>query len=54
MNSDGAVVGVTTAKMTRAESIGFATASDHASELLIGNTSVARHDTGAADGKAQR
>jgi S1-C subfamily serine protease len=43
VDGNGEVVGITTAKMTSAESIGFAIAADHATELLHGNTSVARY-----------
>ncbi|MFN7917918.1 MAG: trypsin-like peptidase domain-containing protein [Vicinamibacterales bacterium] len=44
VNRAGAVVGITTAKMNNAESLGFAIATDHASELIRGNTSVLRAD----------
>ena len=44
----GSVIGVTTAKMSGAESLGFAIATDHVSELLRGNTSVLRRDAGAS------
>lgn len=38
----GSVIGITTAKMNGAESLGFAIATDHASALLGGSTSVLR------------
>ncbi|MBS1818063.1 MAG: trypsin-like peptidase domain-containing protein [Acidobacteria bacterium] len=44
VNRTGAVVGITTAKMNGAESIGFAIATDHVSALLRGNSAVARED----------
>ena len=40
VNKSGAVVGITTAKMSAAESLGFAIATEHASRLLDGNTTV--------------
>ncbi|MEQ1731772.1 MAG: trypsin-like peptidase domain-containing protein [Vicinamibacterales bacterium] len=40
VNKAGAVVGITTSKMSAAESLGFAIATDHASRLLAGNTTV--------------
>ncbi len=40
VNKAGAVVGITTAKMSAAESLGFAIATDHASALLGGSTTV--------------
>ncbi len=40
VNKSGAVVGVTTAKMSAAESLGFAIATDHATRLLNGSTTV--------------
>lgn len=49
VNRAGAVVGITTAKMNNAESLGFAIATDHASELIRGNTSVLRADRTAGD-----
>jgi S1-C subfamily serine protease len=47
VDRNGTVIGVTTAKMTGAESIGFAIATDHATALLQGNSSVARRDAGS-------
>jgi len=49
VNRSGVVVGITTAKMNAAESLGFAIATDHATELLGGATSVAHRDAGAPD-----
>ncbi|MFN7982931.1 MAG: trypsin-like peptidase domain-containing protein [Vicinamibacterales bacterium] len=49
INSRGAVVGITTAKMNGAESLGFAIASDHASRLLAGSNSVLDASPGGAD-----
>ncbi len=40
VNRSGAVVGITTAKMSAAESLGFAIATDHASRLMDGTTTV--------------
>ena len=40
VNRSGAVVGITTAKMSAAESLGFAIATDHARRLIDGNTTV--------------
>lgn len=48
VDRNGAVVGVTTAKMSGAESIGFAIATDHAASLLEGNTSVANRNAAAS------
>ncbi|MGC4083193.1 MAG: trypsin-like peptidase domain-containing protein [Vicinamibacterales bacterium] len=42
LNRSGAVIGITTAKMNGAESLGFAIATDHAADLLNGNRSVLR------------
>ncbi len=49
LNRSGAVIGITTAKMTGAESLGFAIATDHASDLLGGSTSVLRGDAGTGN-----
>jgi S1-C subfamily serine protease len=51
VDRNGAVVGVTTSKMSGAESIGFAIATDHAASLLQGNTSVASRDASASNGR---
>ena len=48
VNRSGAVVGITTAKMNGAESIGFAIATDHASALLGGTLAVLRKDDAAS------
>ncbi len=45
VNKSGAVVGITTAKMSAAESLGFAIATDHASRLMAGSTTVLAPDS---------
>lgn len=50
INRTGAVVGITTAKMNGAESIGFAIATDHASALLGGSVTVLRRDDAPTGG----
>lgn len=50
INRTGAVVGITTARMNGAESLGFAIATDHASALLGGSITVLRRDDGVSDG----
>jgi S1-C subfamily serine protease len=48
VNGEGLVIGITTAKMVAAESLGFAIATEHATTLLGGTTSVARRENGAS------
>ena len=54
INRSGRVVGITTAKLSAAESLGFAIATDHATKLLQGSTLVAdRAVTAASESQGQ-
>jgi len=53
VNRAGQVVGITTAKMAAAESLGFAIAADHAMDLLGGRTGVTRAEYVTSDADRQ-
>jgi hypothetical protein len=54
VDAAGRVIGITTAKMASAESLGFAIAIDHATALLRGQTVVALGESGRSQGLDSR
>jgi hypothetical protein len=54
VDGTGRVIGITTAKVSSAESLGFAIAIDHATTLLQGQTSVARREPATSQNRDGR